>query len=54
MCLSSMADDISGVILKNGKPKKGITVWMKKADKAVETDKEGFSFLMSLKAIPFR
>ena len=48
MCLSSMADDISGVILKNGKPKKGITVWMKKADKAVETDKEGRFFFTNV------
>ncbi|MBO6254297.1 MAG: TonB-dependent receptor plug domain-containing protein, partial [Bacteroidaceae bacterium] len=48
MCLSSMADDISGVILKNGKPKKGITVWMKKADKAVETDKEGKFFFTNV------
>ena len=39
--LPSMADDITGVILKNGKPKKGITVWLKGADRAMETDKEG-------------
>ena len=45
MALPSTAQEISGVVLKNGKPKKGITVWLKKADKAVETDKEGrFSF----------
>lgn len=43
-CLPSMADDISGVVLKDGKPKKGITVWLKKADKAVVTDKEGKFF----------
>ena len=43
-CLPSMADDISGVVLKDGKPKKGITVWLKKADKAMETDKEGKFF----------
>lgn len=41
VCLPSMADDITGVVLKNGKPKKGINVWLKNADKAVETDKEG-------------
>ena len=39
-----MADDISGVILKNGKPRKGINVWLKKADRAMETDKEGKFF----------
>lgn len=45
MCLPSMADDISGIILKNGKPKKGVNVWLKKADKAVLTDKDGrFAF----------
>lgn len=44
VCFPSFADDISGVIMKNGKPKKGITVWMKKADKAMETDKEGRFF----------
>ena len=41
MCLSLMADDISGIILKNGKPKKGIVVWLKGADFTVETDKTG-------------
>jgi hypothetical protein len=41
ICLPSMADNLSGVILKNGKPKKGITVWLKGADFRVETDKEG-------------
>lgn len=48
MCLPLMADDISGVILKNGKPKKGITVWMKKADQAVETDKDGKFFFSNV------
>ena len=43
--LPSAAQEISGVVLKNGKPKKGITVWLKKADKAMETDKDGrFAF----------
>ena len=37
--LPSMAQDITGVVLKNGKPKKGINVWLKKADR--DTDKEG-------------
>lgn len=45
MALPSTAQEISGVVLKNGKPKKGITVWLKKADKIMETDKEGrFTF----------
>lgn len=48
MCLPLMADDISGIILKNGKPKKGITVWMKKADQAVETDKDGKFFFSNV------
>jgi len=39
--LPSMAQDITGVVLKNGKPKKGINVWLKKADRAMDTDKEG-------------
>ena len=39
--LPSMAEDITGIVLKNGKPKKGINVWLKKADRAVDTDKEG-------------
>lgn len=41
VCLPSMADDITGLILKKGKPMKGINVWLKNADRAVETNKEG-------------
>ena len=40
-----MAQGISGTVLKKGKPKKGVVVWLKKADKSATTDKEGrFSF----------
>lgn len=40
-----MMAQLSGVVLKKGKPKKGIVVWLKGADKSVLTDKEGrFSF----------
>lgn len=46
VCLPMLADNLTGVILKNGKPKKGITVWLKKSDMAVDSDKEGrFGFL---------
>ena len=48
ICLPIMADDISGIIMKNGKPKKGITVWMKKADQAMETDKDGKFFFSNV------
>ncbi|MBQ8008571.1 MAG: TonB-dependent receptor plug domain-containing protein [Bacteroidaceae bacterium] len=48
-CQGVLAQKISGVVLKKGKPKKGVTVWLKKADKAVDTDKEGrFSFTGAL------
>ena len=40
-CQCIMGQEISGVITKKGKPKKGITVWLKKTDKAVDTDKDG-------------
>ncbi|MCR4764596.1 MAG: hypothetical protein K5856_00250 [Bacteroidaceae bacterium] len=43
-CLPLLADDISGVVMKKGKPKKGITVWLKKADLVMETDKDGRFF----------
>ncbi len=40
-----MAQGLTGTVLKKGKPKKGIVVWLKKADKTVTTDKEGrFAF----------
>lgn len=48
ICIPIMADDISGIIMKNGKPKKGITVWMKKADQAMETDKDGKFFFSNV------
>ena len=39
------AQGISGTVLKKGKPKKGIVVWLKKADKTATTDKQGhFAF----------
>ncbi|MBO7418300.1 MAG: hypothetical protein J6U14_05140 [Bacteroidaceae bacterium] len=44
MTMPSAAQEISGVVMKNGKPKKGITVWLKKADKLAETDKDGHFF----------
>ena len=49
VCLLSsttlMAQGISGTVLKKGKPKKGVVVVLKKADKSATTDKEGrFSF----------
>lgn len=40
-----MAQGLSGTVLKKGKPKKGIVVVLKKANKSVTTDKEGrFAF----------
>ena len=40
-----MAQGLTGTVLKKGKPKKGVVVWLKKADKSVTTDKEGrFAF----------
>ena len=44
-CYALMAQGITGTVLKKGKPKKGVVVWLKKADKSVTTDKEGhFAF----------
>jgi len=40
-----MAQGLTGVVLKKGKPKKGVVVWLKKADVSVKTDKDGrFAF----------
>ena len=40
-----MAQGLTGTVLKKGKPKKGVVVWLKKADKSATTDKEGrFAF----------
>ena len=36
-----MAQGLTGTVLKKGKPKKGVVVWLKKADKSATTDKEG-------------
>ena len=40
-----MAQGVKGTILKKGKPKKGVVIWLKKADLTATTDKEGaFAF----------
>ena len=41
VCQYMWADSISGIVTKKGKPRRGVTVWLKLADKSIETDKEG-------------
>ena len=45
LCPILVAQGIEGTILKKGKPKKGVVVWLKMADVIDVTDKDGhFSF----------
>lgn len=50
-CLSVQAQDLTGTILKDGKPQKNIRVWLKHSRGAAKTDKQGQFFLKNV--LPF-
>lgn len=47
-CLSIQAQDLTGTILKDGKPQKNIRVWLKHSRGAAKTDKEGVFVLKNV------